>query len=661
MVGDPVALVLAETEEQARKLAGLLRVEYECTRPVLSAEEALLPGSPAVHPGGNIVAVQNILKGDPDSYFNGKYPVAEEYYRTGRVEQCPMELESTLSYWDKDILTVIAPTQHVFFDRLNIARVLGLKSGQVRVIQPHVGGAFGKREDIHTQLFSALACYVTRRPAKVRFTREESLAWTSKRHPFTIRIKSAYESDTGRILAHDIQIITDGGAYASWSKNILRKAAVHSCGPYHIGNVRVEAQAIYTNNPVSGAMRGFGVPQTAFAVESHMDLIAGLCKITPQEIRRRNCLYKGSDTITGQKLLFDVPALSCMEAVIEKAKSINIIPTGQRSPGLYYGTGMASCCYGTGFGAGIRDCGNAVIEYAREGRFEIRTGAVDYGQGAGTVSCQIAAEVLGIPLDNIIIHRPDTHATPNSGSTVASRQTFVTGNAILLASRDLREKIGRLASEMLKTSPEFLTLCPEGVISRDGSRKISFKDLKIASERKDIQLKGTGEFRGHEFTSTLDNSSGQGSAYYPYTYGTQWAHVEVNPENGRVKVLEMIACHFIGKAINPRFVKGQIYGSIAMGIGYALSEQIDADGGKIRQKSLQELKLIRADGMPSIQIILLEDGIFPGPFGAVGIGEPPLVPTAPAITNAIFDATGYRAVSLPVRAEEIYSFIRGKR
>ncbi len=661
MAGDPVAVVLAETEEQARSLALNLKVDYEILEPVLNVKDALLPDAPRIHPDGNLLAEQNVLKGDPDSFFTGNFPVMEGRYSTSRVEQCPIELESTISYWDNDILTVIAPTQHVFFDRLNIARVLGLDSEKVRVIQPHVGGAFGKREDIHTQLFSALACYLTHRPAKVRFNRSESLAQTSKRHPFSIRIKTAYEPDTGRVLAHDISINADAGAYASWSKNILRKAAVHSCGPYETGHIRVKARAVYTNNPVSGAMRGFGAPQVAFAIESHMDRLAEACGITPAEIRSRNYLKKNSLTITGQKLLFDVPVQASLNAVMEKASGISIITSADRADdSFYYGTGIASCCYGIGFGAGIRDSGNAVIECTWDGIFELKTGVVDYGQGAGTISCQIAAEVLGIPLDSISIQQPDTHKTPNSGSTVASRQTFITGNAILLASRDLRDKMLGFAGKHLGIRPESLKFNNEGLISMDGSSGLSFKELHRLAAERGLELKGKGEFKGHEYTGMLDPETGQGKAYYPYTYGTQWAHVSVNSKTGEVKVLDMIACHYIGKAINPRFVKGQIYGSICMGIGYALKEKISLDHGRVREQSMNELHLIRADEMPKVHIILLEDGIFPGPFGAVGIGEPPLIPTAPAIANAIYDATGYRAGSLPVTPDKILNYLKKK-
>ncbi|MBN2383158.1 molybdopterin-dependent oxidoreductase [bacterium] len=663
MVGDPVVLVLAETEQQARDLAALVRVDYECFEPVLTVEQALAEGAPAVHASGNVLSVQNIIKGDPDAFFNGDYPVCTGDYRTGRTEQCPLELESTLAYWDRDILTIVAPTQHVFFDRLNISRVLGLSAEQVRVVQPHVGGAFGKREDLHTQLFAALACYLTHKAVKVRFTRQESFALTTKRHPFLIAIKTAYDPHSGKILAQDVTLTADGGAYASWSPNIIRKAAVHCCGPYEIEHVRVNARVVYTNNPVSGAMRGFGVPQVAFAMESHIDRLAELCGLTPAEIRARNYLHKGSSTITGQRLLFDVPVQATLTNTVQKAMQLVHEEPVRGAPStstdrIYYGTGLASCCYGIGFGAGIRDVGKATIRFTREGRFELKTGVVDYGQGAQTIACQIAAEVLGVPLASIIITAADTHSTPNSGSSVASRQTFITGNAILRAAQDLKLKICQLVGQHLGVQPETLYFDDEGLVSPTNALRMSYSEIQTIAWQNKVELLGLGEFRGHDYTSGLDPSSGQGDAYYPFTYGTQWTRVAVNARTGEVRVLDMIACHYIGKALNPRMVKGQIYGAIAMGIGYALMEQITVEQGAIKQRRLGDYHLVRAHDMPAIQIILLEDDSFPGPFGAVGIGEPPLVPTAPAIANAVFAATGYRATSLPITAETIQQHIQ---
>jgi len=661
MVGDPVALVLSDSEQTARQLASLLVVHYEPLEPVLTVDQALAPDAIPVHTEGNLLSHLTIRKGESGPFFNGDFPVLEAEYQTARVDQCPLELESSLAFWKNDIMTIIAPTQHVFFDRLNIARVLGLKQDQVRVIQPHVGGSFGKREDVHTQLFAALGCLKTGKAVKVRFNREESLGLTTKRHPFVIRLKTAFDPETGKILAQDVDLTADGGAYASWSKNVLRKAAVHCCGPYSIDHVRVEARVVYTNNPVSGAMRGFGAPQVTFAMESQLDRIAELCRLRPLEIRRKNMLHKGLTTITGQRLLFDFPVrdtLTLTEKKIEKCHALTANKTATAP--LMYGTGFASFYYGIGFGAGIKDEGKAIIRFKREGVFELRTGVVDYGQGANTIGCQIAAEVLGMPQEYFVVHPADTHQTPNSGSSVASRQTFITGNAILRAAHDLRNKLFNVVGTHLGVSPGTLYFEEDGIVSPTTLTRLSFGEIFTIALQSDVELLGVGEFKGHDFTTQLDEDTGQGKAYYPFTFGTQCARVSVDPRTGEVQVMNIIATHYIGKALNPGLVKGQIFGAIVMGIGYALKEHITVERGRVIQRSLADYHLPRVHEIPDIRIILLEDTTFPGPFGAVGIGEPPLVPTAPAIANAIYDAVGFRALSLPISSKDIHLFLSQK-
>lgn len=659
-VGDPLVLVLAESESSAHAAAAAVNVRYVPREPVLSAKAALLESSPKVHETGNVLNHIVISRGEPEEFFSDKYAVFEGSYETSRVDQCPLELASSLAYYDdQGLLTVVAPTQNVFFDRLNISRVLGLKADDVRVFQPAVGGAFGKREDIHTQIFAALGTLKTKRAVKVRLDRRESFLLTTKRHPFEITLRTAVDRSSGKIVAQKVVILADGGAYSSWSINILRKAAVHCCGPYEIPHVMIDAKVVYTNNPPSGAMRGFGVPQVAFAMESHLDMIAFQLKRDSLELRTINMLRKGSHTITGQLIEYDAAGLDTVKSVKKKWPAIlGRLPAENKN--LLYGSGFASCLYGIGFGAGIKDVGKAIITLENNGTFNLKTGVVDYGQGASTVLRQLAAEALGIEPDYISLVSPDTHKTPNSGSSVASRQTFITGNAVVQAAENLKERLFEMAAKYLDVEKNTLFFSTGELVSPTNLTRMALPELYTIARRRSIDMQGVGEFRGHVFTSRLTSDSGQGNAYYPFTFGTQCARVSVDPQSGKVSVLSMLAVHYIGKALNPQQVKGQILGAISMGIGFALYEKISVSNGDIQASRLSDYRLIRSNEMPPTSIILLEDNEIRGPYGAVGIGEPPIVPTAPAITNAIFNATGYRVTQLPVEPEKILTALREK-
>jgi CO/xanthine dehydrogenase Mo-binding subunit len=572
-----------------------------------------------------------------------------------------MEPEAALAYFDENKkLCVKAPTQHVFFDRLNIIRALGVPKDDVRVIQPPVGGAFGKREDVYGQIHCALASFLTRRPVRTVYSREETFEFTQKRHPTRIRIKVGAKKD-GKLLAFEADVLSDTGAYASWGQNILRKICVHVSGPYEIPNVRVNGRSVYTNNIFCGAMRGFGTPQAVFASESALDMLAEKLQIDQAELRKMNSFKPGSKTATGQ-VVTNTPGKQTIELA---AKQINwnkeFSKNDKDNNNLKRGRGIASLWYGIGFGAGIPDQGNAIVEITSEGKAKVFVSTVDYGQGSNTIFPQIAAETLGLDISDIIMVTGDSDTTPNCGSTVATRQTFITGNAINNACGKLADDIKEIAALKLNTSIDDIQL-KNNIASQitNPSNSISISDILASFEKFGKPRRREAFFKGEKYTQHLDPKTGQGNAYHPIAYGTQIAEVSVDTKTGKVKLEKIVACHYIGKALNPESVRGQILGGISMGWGYALTEDSIDSEGRCLADNFGKYRMMRATDTPDYNVILLEDPEPTGPYGAIGIGEPPTVATAPAIINAIYDAIGVRITSLPVTPEKILAALNNK-
>jgi CO/xanthine dehydrogenase Mo-binding subunit/aerobic-type carbon monoxide dehydrogenase small subunit (CoxS/CutS family) len=658
--GEPVVVVVAESEEIANLALDKIIVGYEPLPTVFNPIEAMKSAAPKLHeediyrslsPHSDEVHTKNILyhfpirKGDIDSGFAQAAQIIERTYTTPWVEHACLETEAAIAYYDETgKLTVTAPSHNIYFDRREIARVLGLDKDQIRFIKPPMGASFGKREDIYGQILVALATYHTQRPVKLLFTREETFAVTTKRHPMLMRYKTGVTKE-GKIIAVEAEIIADTGAYASWAPNILRKSAVHAAGPYNIPNIKIDAYAIYTNNVPAGAMRGFGATQVAFAYESQIDAVAKEIGMDPFEFRRKNLLINGSRTATGQVLKSAIEPVATIEAVLSASQKI----TNHKSQitnhkSKKYGWGIATIFYGIGYGYGIPDIGTAIIELSSEGKALIATSAIDYGQGLATIFCQIAADILGMDLADVHIITGDTELTPDSGSTVATRQTYITGNAVKLAAEKLREEMIDFVSTIFKV--------PSGkvVIKNSNVAVENFQPQPISKVIQQMHAVGKPTKKQARFkpeTQRLDPQTGQGDAYYPYTFGTQLAEVEVDTNTGEVKVLQIIAAHNVGKAIHPENVLGQIYGGIAMGLGMALTERFEINEGLPLTTNFHEYRIPKTTDMPEIIPIVLESAELTGPFGALGIGEPAMIPTAPAIVNAIANATGIRIYDLP--------------
>jgi CO/xanthine dehydrogenase Mo-binding subunit len=642
-IGDPIALVAARTEEAAEKAAQRAVVLYEDLPAVTNPEEALKPYAPLIHEKGNLLLEFHVIKGDVQAGFKEADVIVEETYTTTWIDHAYLEPDAGISYLDEEgRVTVICPTQNVHYDQKQVASVLGLPIEKVRIIQSGTGGAFGGRLDITVQCLLALAAFHVKRPVRIVYSREEVFQVISKRHPLKIRYKSGAKKD-GKLTAVEVYIFGDTGAYASYGDTVAIRSAVHATGPYQVPHVRAKSQMVYTNNPWSGAMRGFGVPQMAFAHESQMDLIAKALKMDPIEIRLKNALTPGSETATGQTLMASVGIGETLRRIKEwRDKAIS--RKDPKRPNIKKGVGVGSMWYGIG-NTGIANPSTAQVEIDPNGEVRLFTGAADIGQGSDTILLQIASEGLGLPLEEICLIRADTSVTTDAGASSASRQTYISGNSILSAIKSLKQEILNEASHLLDENEKELFI-EDGEVKHIKKECIAIPIREIA-KRSGKTLRGEGYFDSE--TTKLDAKTGQGSPYATYAFASHLAEVEVDIETGKVKVNRVIASHDVGKAINPKNVKGQITGGVAMGLGFALTEEFIPG----LTTSFFNYLIPTSKDIPEVIPIIVEDQEPSGPFGAKGVGEPALIPTAPAILNAIADAIGERIYDLPATLERV--------
>jgi CO/xanthine dehydrogenase Mo-binding subunit len=648
-VGDPIALIAAKTEESVEEAAKKLVVVYEELPSITHPEEALEPYAPLIHEKGNLLLEFHVVKGDVRTGFKEAEVIVEETYTTTWVDHAYLEPDAGISYLDEDgRITVVCPTQNVHYDQKEVASVLSLPLDRVRVIQCGTGGAFGGRLDVTVQCLLALAVFHLKRPVRIVYSREEVFQVTSKRHPLKIQYKSGAKKD-GALTAVEVDILGDTGAYASYGATVAIRSAVHATGPYEVPNVRVRSQMAYTNNSWSGAMRGFGIPQMAFAHESQMDLLAQALRIDPIEFRLKNCLRPGVETATGQTLMASVGIGKTLKKVKEWRDRSGVSKDDSHKPFMKRGVGVASMWYGIG-NTGIANPSTAQMEIDPNGEIRLLTGVADVGQGSDTVLLQIASEAIGVPLKEIRLIRADTALTIDAGATSASRQTYISGNAILNAIQNLKEEAIKEARRILGVEEK--DLCYEdGDIKQKLKPSISISIREVA-KRCGRVLRGEGHFDPE--TTRLDPKTGQGSPYATYAFATHLAEVEVDTETGKVKVNRVIACHDVGKAIHPKNVIGQIMGGVAMGTGFALMEEFVPR----ETTSFVNYLIPTSKDIPEVIPFIVEDEEPSGPFGAKGVGEPALIPSAPAILNAIADAIGERIYHLPANLERVLEAVQ---
>ncbi|MBI2848722.1 MAG: xanthine dehydrogenase family protein, partial [Chloroflexi bacterium] len=655
-VGEPVAAVAAASEYIARQALARIKVDYEILEPVFDPLAALREDSPQVHEGGNLLKRRRIVRGEIARGFAEADVIVENTYTTPLIEHAYLEPESGLAYLDEEgrlILCLSCPTPHEH--RKWVARVLDIDEEMIRVIQMTIGGDYGGKNTNSTiPIFSALAllCHKLKKPVKLTYTRRESFLASSKRHPAYLRFRTGATKD-GRLTALQAEIVTNTGAYASSGTVVLIKALTLAQGPYYFPHVFLEGKTVYTNTPFCGAMKGFGAPQVAFAIESQMDLLAGRLGIDPLELRMRNAFKPGSETATGQILGESVGIRETLEAVRPYYLEMKHLLGRQENQKVKRGMGVACMWAGIGIEEKI-DWSEAYAEMGRDGQIRIQTGVADVGQGTHTVLAQVAAQELGVPLDCVCIISGDTDLTPDCFLAVASKQTYMSGNAV-------RQAIGSLKSALLDTASKVLEQKAEHLQFRDGqllssadpSVRLSLKELAGYCQEAGTPLKYKG--RIDLPLSRLDPDTGQGVLWSFYTYATQVAEVEVNLEKGEAKVLRVIAAQDVGKAVNPLSVEGQIEGGVLFGLGFALTE--DFIPGKTH--SFAQYRIPRITDAPQIVPIIVEVAEPTGPFGAKGMGESTSNATAPAIINAIENACGIRIFDLPATPRRIFQALRG--
>lgn len=647
-LGDAIALVAAENEEAAEEALLAIQVAFEDLPVIRGPEEALKPDAPRIHEKGNVLLTRRVKKGDVDKAFSACRVKVERTYQTPYLEHTYLEPDAGAGYVDGDgTLVILASTQNPHYDHAEVTSLLALEEKQVRIVQTATGGGFGSKLDLNAQGFIGLALYYLQRPVRYVFSREESYLATAKRHPLTLRYETGADQN-GKILAVRARILCDTGAYGSYGIAVATRAAVHATGPYAVENVDVESLCVYTNGPACGAMRGFGVPQAAFAHESQMDLVAEALGMDPLEIRRINGLRPGSRTATAHLLKESVGLGPCLEAIEPYySKACQTWKKAGASPYQRRGVGVAAMYYGIG-NTGIQNPSTAQVEIDLHGQVTLYTGCADIGQGSSTVLCQIAGQVLGVRSDRIRLICADTRYTTSAGATSASRQTYISGNAVKEAATRLADVLLTEAVDLLKTPREQLVLAEGFIRQRNGEKEgISLARAASRAREKGIPLKWQGFFDPP--TEPLDPDTGLGIPYATYAYACHLALVTVDLLTGQVQVRQVVAAHDVGKAIYPEGVLGQIYGGVAMGAGFALMEEYVP--GVTR--SMQDYATPTTRDMPKVIPLLVECPEPTGPFGAKGVGEPALIPTAPAILNALSDALGTRILALPANPERV--------
>ncbi|EFK07490.1 aldehyde oxidase and xanthine dehydrogenase, molybdopterin binding domain protein [delta proteobacterium NaphS2] len=646
--GDAVALVAALNIHAAETAAKKIHVVYEDLPSVHDPEEALKNHASKVHEKGNLLFTRKIKKGNPEKAFEACAVVVEKTYRTSFLEHTYLEPDAGAGYLDPDgNLVIIASTQNPHYDHSELVSLLGVAPEKVRIVQAATGGGFGSKLDLNVQGFIGLALYHLKRPVMCTFTREETYRMTAKRHPLKMVFKTGAD-ENGHLMAMTAKMICDTGAYGSYGLAVASRAPVHATGPYEIDHVDVECRCVYTNNPFAGAMRGFGVPQAAFAHESQMDLLAEALGMDPLEIRRVNALKAGHKTATGQLLNGSVGIDQCLEAV--KPHYENALKTwlhGETDFAKQRGVGLGAMWYGIG-NTGVQNPSTAHIEMDGEGRITLYTGCADIGQGSTTVLSQIAAAVLGISPDMLCMVVGDTAFTSNAGATSASRQTYISGNAVKNAAEKLADVLLTEGVDLLKRPKTDLMLENGFVVyKKDPDHRMPFSKIAARAAKRGIPLRWQGYFDPE--TVPLDPETGEGVPYATYAFACHVALVTVDVLTGEVTVHKIIAAHDVGRAIHPASVEGQIRGGAAMGVGFALMEEYDPS----TTRSLKDYHIPTAMDMPEIIPIIIESSEPTGPFGAKGVGEPALIPTAPAVINGITNAVSARIYHLPANLERV--------
>ena len=666
---DEVAAVAAIDPDIAEEAINLIRVEYEVLPAIFDPEEAMKEGAPLIHEehlGGKEKKPTNVLNlpwrliaGDVDEARKNSDYVAEDRFKVTWVAHCCLGTSGCVAQFDlKNNLTMYSNTQIPSLaqkDYLDALSAMGLQGKKVRVIKAMIAGGFGSKLDTYAYEYIAiLLAHKTRKPVKIIFTREEEFFATSPRQPAIIHIAQGCTKD-GKLTFRDIRMTLDNGAYTSWGATTPSVMMMPISSLYKVPNVRYVAKCVYTNNTWSQAMRGYGNPQATFAIDSQIDILAEMAGIDPLDFRMRNANTPGE--VTPQNFKINTCGLrECIDVVAQK---LDWRQNRGRRDGR--GIGMASMIH-VGGGARVYKsdgCGT-IIKIDDFGTVNVITGATDMGQGADTVIAQIVAEELGVRVEDVVVTHTDTDICPWDVGAHASRTTFVAGNSARGAAKKVKDQLLEVAAKSLGESSENLDIRDRTIFSKNDPEKKSplGKILRAAH----YAAGGKMVMAEHFYDPPNENLDKEfkGNLSVTYAYGTHGVEVEVDKETGQVKILKYIAAHDVGRAINPMLLEGQVYGGATMGIGYALTERLILQDGKVMNPNFLDYKMLTAKDVPNIETIVIETDDPSGPFGAKGIGEPGLVPTAPAIANAIYDAVGVRIKELPITPEKVLAALKEK-
>jgi aldehyde oxidoreductase len=651
--GEAVAMVVGEQAAVENLDLSSFPVTWHELCPITTMDAALASHAERIHSNrpNNVLTGGRVVRGDVDRALANADIVVEDSYETGFVEHAYIEPEAGFARRVGDTVEVQACTQSPYMDRADIAKILGIPPDCVRIIPTAVGGGFGSKLDLSVQPFVALAAWHLQRPVRMVYSRFESILSTTKRHPARMSLRAGATRD-GKLIALDFSADFNTGAYSSWGPTVAARVPVHASGPYKVPHYRAITRAIHTHLVPAGAFRGFGVPQTAIAQEQVYDELADRVGMDRLEFRILNALDDASPTVTGQVLGEGVGIRACLEALRPRWKrareeavafnaTANIIRHGVGVAGMWYGCGNTSLPNPSTVRVGLK----------ADGRIALHQGAVDIGQGSNTIVTQICADAMQVPIAQFDLVSGDTAITPDCGKTSASRQTFVTGKAAALAGDKLRRSI----LDLLKAQPVASLVLRQGcakVKDELGERAIDLTTLPLDQYGYVVTAEATFD----PPTSPLDEN-GQGVPYAVFGFGAHMAEVAVDTELGTVQVRKITAAHDVGRAINPTLIEGQIEGGAAQGLGHALMEEFFPGKGE----NLHDYLIPSAGDMPEVESILIEDPSPVGPFGAKGIGEQAVIPTAPAILNAIHDAIGVRIHGVPATPDRIRAAILAAR
>ena len=654
--GDVVAVVVAETREIAIHAARLVKVNAEPLPAVLDPEAAMLPGAPLVHEnhGTNIVNTHVVRRGDVEAGFRQADFVIEEKFQTQTVEHAYMETEAAVCVprSTDGVIEVYGSMQHPFSTRRFVAACLGIPLSEVEIIGTPMGGGFGGKDDTAAIVCArtALAAKLLNRPVKMIYRRDWSMRESYKRHPYRVCYKMGV-TKAGRITAVQCRIVADGGAYCSVTPWVTWRSTVQCCGPYVVENVHCDTFGVYTNNVVAGAMRGFGSPQMNFVIEQMVEIAAQRAGLSGIEFRRRNMVRQGSVTITGQKLdghkVAMEQALDTVLREMDYEKKLANCARGKGNSDELYGIGLAMSYRGVSLGAEGVDFCAAIVNAQADGSIFVEVGVHENGQGSESAMSLLLAEELGVDLNRIRYRRSSTSNIPDSGTTVASRGTIMGGGAVTLAARELKKKIAEAFCAKLGCAAEEVRFKDNFICGRSDTDRIAFDDAMRQMWQMQQFPFAFGTFKAPRVT--WDEHTGQGDAYFTWVYGCQAVELTVNKKSRKVKLLNAVAAHDVGRAVNPEMVRGQIYGGMAMSAGYGLHEEVKAPEGKMTTLNLNTYRIPRSMDLPEMKAIIIENPDPISPTGAKSIGEPANEILAPAIANAIFNATGQRYFTSPIR------------